>query len=63
VDNHDYDLFEIFPDGSPLWLLVVFGYENARRKLREWSVQTKNSIQLIDLKTRAIVVTENKPRP
>jgi len=59
--DRQYDLFEIFPDGSPLWRESVFGLENATRRLKELSAQTKNEIRAIHIPTNTVIATTNLP--
>jgi hypothetical protein len=47
--NHEYDLFEKFPDGSSLWRASVPGLENARLQLRELAQKSKNQFYAIDM--------------
>jgi hypothetical protein len=47
--NHEYDLFEKFPDGSSLWRACVPGLENARLQLRELAQESKNQFYAIDI--------------
>jgi hypothetical protein len=58
VDDRKYDLFEIFPDGSPLWLDVVSGREKAVLKLRELSAQTANEVRMMHLPTNTVVAAK-----
>jgi hypothetical protein len=60
---HTYDLFEVFPDGSPLWHASVVGHDVAISKLKELSARTTNEVRVIDLRTNAIVAALNAPQP
>jgi hypothetical protein len=59
--NRQYDLFEIFPDGSPLWRESVTGQEDALRRLKELSSQTKNEVRALYIPTNRVLVTMNRP--
>jgi hypothetical protein len=56
-----YDLFEIFPDGSPLWRESVTGLEDATRRLKELSSQTKNEVRAIHIPTKTVIAAMNLP--
>jgi hypothetical protein len=56
--DHEYDLFEIYPDGSPVWRDVVSGREKAILKLRELSAETANEIRVIHLSTSTVVAAK-----
>jgi len=58
--DHEYDLFEIYPDGSPVWRDVVSGKENAILKLRELSAETANEVRVMHLPTNTVVAATNK---
>ena len=40
MERH-YNIFEIMPDGSPLWIVAVEGHQNAISKLQELAEKTK----------------------
>jgi hypothetical protein len=61
--TRDYDLFEILPDGSPIWKELVTGHEEAIRKLQELAKQTKNEVRIMHLPTKAIIAAMNTPKP
>jgi hypothetical protein len=61
--NRDYDLFEILPDGSPIWKELVSGLTEAIRKLEELGKQTKNEVRLMHVPTNTIIATVNTPEP
>lgn len=60
--ERDYDLFEIYPDGSPVWLCVVSGHEAAIAKLKELSEITKNEVRVMHLPTKSVVAVMNVPQ-
>jgi hypothetical protein len=57
--DHELDLFEMLPDGSPLWREAVVGQEKALVRLRELSSGTTNEVRLMDLRTRAVIAALN----
>lgn len=59
--DRDYDLFEIFPDGSALWRHTVTGRDEAIKRLQELSVQTANEVRLMHLPTNTVTATANTP--
>jgi len=58
VDS-EYDLFEIFPDGSALWRHTITGREEAITRLQEFAMQTANEVRLIRLPTNTLIATVN----
>jgi hypothetical protein len=61
--DRQYDLFEVTPDGSPLWLEVVTGHENAIQRLKELAAKTTNEIRVIHLPTKAVIAAINQSQP
>jgi hypothetical protein len=59
--DRQYDLFEIFPDGSPLWRESVTGQESALRRLKELSSQTKNEVRAMHIPTNTVIAAMNLP--
>ena len=57
--NLEFDLFEIYPNGSPIWRDVVSGQAKAILKLRELSTKTANEVRLMHLPTNTIVAAMN----
>ena len=57
--DREYDLFEIYPDGSPIWRDVVSGREKAILKLRELSTETANEVRVMHLSTNTVVAATN----
>jgi len=57
--DHEFDLFEILPDGTPIWREVVSGREKAILKLRELSAETANEIRVMHLSTNTVVAAMN----
>jgi hypothetical protein len=54
-----YDVFEILPDGSPLWRATVTVLETAIRALKELAIQTPNEVRVMHLPDQAIIATMN----
>ncbi len=55
--DREYDLFEVFPDGSLVWRDTVTGHENAIRRLRELAEVTDNEFRLIHIPTNALIAS------
>jgi hypothetical protein len=59
--DRSYDLFEILPDGSPLWKCAVAGHENAVQQLRELAKHTDNEVRIMHLATNTLIAVLNAP--
>jgi hypothetical protein len=59
--HRNYDLFEILPDGSPIWKCAVAGHENAVQQLRELALHTSNELRIMHLSTNTIIAVLNAP--
>jgi|HubBroStandDraft_2_1064218.scaffolds.fasta_scaffold123146_4 hypothetical protein len=59
--DREYDLFEIFPDGSALWRNTIRGHEEAIKQLREFSTKTENEVRLMHLPTQTLIAAMNTP--
>jgi len=59
--DRNYDLFEILPDGSPMWKCAVAGHENAVQQLRELARHTSNELRIMHLSTNTIIAVLNAP--
>ncbi|MFY9731904.1 MAG: hypothetical protein WBQ04_03910 [Candidatus Acidiferrales bacterium] len=59
--DRNYDLFEILPDGSPIWKCAVAGHENAVQQLRELANHTRNELRIMHLSTNTIIAVLNAP--
>ncbi len=53
--EHDYELFEKFPDGSSLWRDSVFGAELTVLRLRELARKSKHHFYALDLTTGEVL--------
>ena len=57
--DRNYDLFEILPDGSPLWRCAVAGHEDALQQLRELAKHTDNEVRIMHLASNTIIAVLN----
>ena len=57
--NREYDVFELLPDGAPVWRDHVHGLQNAHQRLAEISKTTKNECFVIHIPTKEIVARVN----
>lgn len=60
MERH-YDIFEIMPDGSPIWRTAVEGHQNAIAKLQELAKTTENEMRVMHLASNSIVAAINVP--
>jgi hypothetical protein len=60
--TRDYDLFEMLPDGSPIWHEHVAGHEEALRRLQELAKRTTNEVRMMHLPTNSIIAAMNTPK-
>jgi hypothetical protein len=60
--DRTYDIFEIDPDGYPIWKTAVIGQEAAIRKLHDISEQTPNELRMMHVATQTVVATVNPPK-
>jgi hypothetical protein len=60
--DRNYDLFEILPDGSPIWKCTVAGHEPALQQLKELAKRTDNEVRIMHLATNTIIAVLNTPR-
>ena len=58
--DRNYDIFEVMPDGSPIWREAVTGHENAIQRLKELSAKTANEIRVIYLPTQTVIAAINQ---
>ncbi len=59
--DSEYDLFEIFPDGSALWRITISGHGEAIKRLGEYAAQTANEVRLMHLPTQTVIAALNTP--
>ncbi len=57
--EREYDLFEQFPDGEPMWRGHAVGLTSARRALEELSRTTRNECFILHLLTKEVVARLN----
>ena len=60
MDRH-YDLFEILPDGSPIWKCAISGHDNAVEQLRRLAQQTNNEVRIMHLSSNTVIAVLNAP--
>jgi hypothetical protein len=56
--DHNYDIFEILPDGSPMWKATAAGKDEALQQLELLSERCRNELRVIQLATRVVVATK-----
>jgi hypothetical protein len=61
--DRQYDLFEIFPDGSPVWRVAITGHQHAIQKLEELAKQTANEVRAMHLPTNMLIAAMNVREP
>jgi hypothetical protein len=61
--DREYDLFEIFPDGSQIWRDSVTGHEKAIRRLRELVEVTDNEFRVMHTPTNTLIVSMKRAKP
>jgi hypothetical protein len=61
--DRQYDIFEILPDGAPLWKVAVAGHESAVAKLQELAAQTENEVRVMHIPTNSLIAAMNVPKP
>jgi|HubBroStandDraft_6_1064221.scaffolds.fasta_scaffold1145072_1 hypothetical protein len=57
--ERDYDIFEVLPDGQPIWRAAVAGHENALRVLKQLAAKTTNEVRMMHLPTKAVIAMMN----
>jgi hypothetical protein len=60
--DRTYDIFEIHPDGTPIWKAAVTGHEDAIRKLHELSENTRNELRMMHVPTKTLIAVVNPPK-
>ena len=60
--EHDYDIFEILPDGGVMWRDTIPGQGNAVRKLEELSERTLNEVVVMHVPTNSVIASMKGPR-
>jgi hypothetical protein len=61
--EREYDLFEVFPDGSLIWRQNVSGHENAIQRLRELVEITDNEFRVMHVLTKTLIASMKRPKP
>lgn len=57
--EHVYDIFEILPDGNPLWRAAAKGHEEATGQMHELASNTANEVRVMHLGTKATIASAN----
>jgi len=60
--ERDYDLFEVLPDGAPIWRESVRGHENAVQKLKELAKRTSNEVRVMHVLSNTLIASMNEPK-
>jgi hypothetical protein len=55
-----YDIFEILPDGTPMWRDTVVGREPALQRLDSLAEKCENEMRVVHLRTNVLLAS--KPR-
>ena len=55
--DRDYDLFEVFPDGTQIWRDSVTGHEKAIRGLHELAALTENEFRVMHIATSSLIAS------
>jgi len=58
--NHQYDIFEKFPDGTIIWLEYVEGLDNAQSRLQMLGGRSPNEHFAMHAPTNEIVARVNQ---
>jgi hypothetical protein len=57
--NHEYDAFEVLPDGTLMWRGTVVGHEDAVEKLKRVAKNSPNEFRLMHIPTQTVIATIN----
>jgi hypothetical protein len=60
--EHDYDLFEVFPDHTVRWRICIQGARLALAKLQALGQETDNECFATDISTQEIIGRVNQGR-
>jgi hypothetical protein len=61
--DRDYDLFEVFPDGSLVWRDSGTGREKAIRRLQELAKPTDNEFRVMHVPTNTLIASTKSSKP
>lgn len=61
--DREYDLFEVFPDGSLVWRCSVTGHEKAIQRLRELAEVTDHEFRVMHIPTNTLIASLKKDTP
>jgi len=53
--RREYEVFEIFPDGSTLWRACVIGRFEAQRKIQEMREHSENEFFTLDVQAHSFI--------
>jgi hypothetical protein len=56
--DHNYDIFEILPDGSPMWKGTATGKAEVLQQLEFLSQRCSNELRVIQLSSKVVVATK-----
>lgn len=59
--EREYDLFEQFPDGQPMWRAHAVGLLSARQQLQALARATRNECFIVHLPTKEVIARLNVP--
>jgi hypothetical protein len=60
--DREYDIFEVFEDGSLVWRETGSGHVDSIRKLQELAAKTKNEVRMMHLPTKTLIAALNTPK-
>jgi hypothetical protein len=55
-----YDIFEVLPDGTPIWKATVQSHEEGIQRLKELSEKEQSEYRMVHTATKAIIATTGK---
>jgi hypothetical protein len=61
--DREYDLFEVFPDGTLIWRDSVSGHEKAIQRLRELVEVTDNEFRVMHILTNTLIASMKRAKP
>jgi hypothetical protein len=61
--DREYDLFEVFPDGTQIWRDSVTGHEKAIQRLRELVEVTDDEFRVMHIPTKTLIASMKRAKP
>jgi hypothetical protein len=61
--DREYDIFEVFEDGSLVWRETGLGHVESLRKLSALAERTSNEVRMMHLPTKTLIAAMNTPKP